>query len=75
MLDLRSGKPTSCSRDGSVGHVRPITPDDADRLRSFHSGQSDESIYLRFSAPIRELSDRDATGSPMWTMSTGSPSS
>ena len=46
-------------RDGSVGHVRPITPDDADRLRSFHSGQSDESIYLRFFAPIRELSDRD----------------
>ncbi|MDQ6896768.1 MAG: GNAT family N-acetyltransferase [Actinomycetota bacterium] len=46
-------------RDGSVGHVRPIRPDDADRLRSFHSGQSQESIYLRFFAPIRELSDRD----------------
>ncbi len=46
-------------RDGSVGHVRPIRPDDADRLRSFHSGQSEESIYLRFFAPIRELSDRD----------------
>jgi hypothetical protein len=46
-------------RDGSVGHVRPIRPDDADGLRSFHSGQSDESIYLRFFAPIRELSDRD----------------
>ena len=46
-------------RDGSVGHVRPITPDDADGLRPFHSGQSEESIYLRFFAPIRELSDRD----------------
>jgi acyl-CoA synthetase (NDP forming)/RimJ/RimL family protein N-acetyltransferase len=46
-------------RDGSVGHVRPIRPDDADRVRAFHSGQSEESIYLRFFAPIRELSDRD----------------
>jgi acyl-CoA synthetase (NDP forming)/RimJ/RimL family protein N-acetyltransferase len=46
-------------RDGSVGHVRPIRPDDADGVRHFHSGQSAESIYLRFFAPIRELSDRD----------------
>ncbi len=46
-------------RDGSVGHVRPIRPDDADGIRTFHSGQSEESIYLRFFAPIRELSDRD----------------
>jgi acyl-CoA synthetase (NDP forming)/RimJ/RimL family protein N-acetyltransferase len=46
-------------RDGSVGHVRPIRPDDADGLRIFHSHQSEESIYLRFFAPIRELSDRD----------------
>ncbi len=46
-------------RDGSVAHVRPITPADADRLRAFHGAQSDESIYLRFFAPLRELSDRD----------------
>ncbi len=46
-------------RDGSVAHVRPITPADADRLRLFHSRQSAESIYLRFFAPLRELSDRD----------------
>ncbi len=46
-------------RDGSVAHVRPITPEDADRLRAFHQGQSDESVYLRFFAPLRELSDRD----------------
>ena len=38
-------------RDGSVGHVRPIRPDDADGVRHFHSGQSAESIYLRFFAP------------------------
>ncbi|GAA1895906.1 bifunctional GNAT family N-acetyltransferase/acetate--CoA ligase family protein [Lapillicoccus jejuensis] len=46
-------------RDGSVAHVRPITPDDAEALREFHRRQSPESIYLRFFAPLRELSDRD----------------
>jgi acyl-CoA synthetase (NDP forming)/RimJ/RimL family protein N-acetyltransferase len=46
-------------RDGSVAHVRPITPDDADGIREFHAGQSDESIYMRFFAPLRELSNRD----------------
>ncbi len=46
-------------RDGSVAHVRPITPDDAEGVREFHAGQSDESIYLRFFAPLRELSKRD----------------
>ena len=46
-------------RDGTVAHIRPITPADADGLRQFHSRQSDESIYLRFFAPLRQLSDRD----------------
>jgi len=46
-------------RDGSVAHVRPIVPDDADRIRTFHGRQSAESIYLRFFAPLRELSERD----------------
>lgn len=46
-------------RDGSVAHIRPISPDDADGVRRFHAGQSEESIYLRFFAPLRELSDRD----------------
>ncbi len=46
-------------RDGSVAHVRPITPNDGDALRRFHNAQSDESIYLRFFAPLRELSDKD----------------
>jgi acyl-CoA synthetase (NDP forming)/RimJ/RimL family protein N-acetyltransferase len=48
-------------RDGSVAHIRPITPADADRVRRFHAGQSDESIYMRFFAPLRQLSDRDVT--------------
>ena len=46
-------------RDGSVAHLRPITPADADAVRRFHAGQSDESIYMRFFAPLRQLSDRD----------------
>ena len=46
-------------RDGSVAHVRPIVPSDARQLQRFHSKQSEESIYLRFFAPIKELSDKD----------------
>ena len=46
-------------RDGSVAHVRPITPADGEAVRRFHAGQSEESIYLRFFAPLRELSDKD----------------
>ena len=45
-------------RDGSVAYVRPITPADAGLVREFHAGQSEESIYLRFFAPLRELSAR-----------------
>ncbi len=44
-------------RDGTVAHMRPITPADADGVRAFHAQQSPESIYLRFFAPVREASD------------------
>ena len=46
-------------KDGAVAHVRPIVPTDADRVRRFHAGQSPESIYLRFFAPLKTLSDKD----------------
>ena len=46
-------------RDGSVAHIRPIRGTDGDLVREFHAAQSDESIYFRFFAPMRELSDRD----------------
>ena len=46
-------------KDGTVAHVRPITPADGEALRRFHAGQSDESIYLRFFAPLKTLSDKD----------------
>src|SRR5699024_9555320 len=45
--------------DGSVAHVRPIRPDDVELIHQFHAQQSEESIYLRFLAPLRRLSDRD----------------
>lgn len=46
-------------RDGTVAHVRPIRPADTPGIHRFHSAQSDESIYLRFFAPLRRLSDSD----------------
>ncbi len=46
-------------RDGRTCHVRPITPLDADRLVSFHSRLSAETIYFRFFAPYPELTERD----------------
>jgi len=47
--------------DGATAHIRPITPQDADRLVSFYSRVSDESKYLRFFAPRPELSPRDVS--------------
>ena len=46
-------------RDGGTAHIRPIRPDDADRLERFHDRLSDETIYFRFFALYRELSARD----------------
>lgn len=46
-------------RDGSTCHMRPISPDDAQRLRDFHSRLSAQTIYYRFFAPYPELTDRD----------------
>ncbi|MEZ5233155.1 MAG: GNAT family N-acetyltransferase [Acidimicrobiales bacterium] len=45
--------------DGGTVHVRPIRPDDADRLVAFHGRQSAESIYYRFFSPRPRLSDRE----------------
>ncbi|CAL9566532.1 hypothetical protein SUDANB121_04770 [Nocardiopsis dassonvillei] len=45
--------------DGGTAHLRPITPDDAELLREFHSRLSPETIYYRFFAPYPRLSDRD----------------
>jgi len=34
--------------DGTVAHLRPIRPTDADPLVAFHEGLSRETVYLRF---------------------------
>ncbi|MFJ6216329.1 GNAT family N-acetyltransferase [Streptomyces sp. NPDC092296] len=46
-------------RDGGTARIRPITPDDADRLVEFYGQVSDQSKYFRFFAPYPRLSDRD----------------
>ncbi|WP_238783137.1 bifunctional acetate--CoA ligase family protein/GNAT family N-acetyltransferase [Streptomyces monomycini] len=46
-------------RDGGAARIRPIAPDDAQRLVSFYEQVSDESKYYRFFAPYPRLSDRD----------------
>ena len=45
--------------DGTTAHLRPIRPDDAEAIRSFHSRQSSESIYFRYFSPRPHLSDDD----------------
>ncbi len=45
--------------DGGTVHVRPIRPDDADRLVALHSRLSSESIYFRFFSPRPVLTDRE----------------
>ncbi len=40
-------------------HVRPISPDDGDRLRKFHEGLSPESIHYRFFSPHSTLTDAE----------------
>src|SRR5215218_5756277 len=46
-------------RDGGTAHVRPIGPDDADRLLAFYHRLSDQSKYFRFFAPHPTLSERE----------------
>ncbi|MEE1940924.1 GNAT family N-acetyltransferase [Streptomyces sp. TRM 70361] len=46
-------------RDGGTARIRPITPEDADRLVRFYEQVSDQSKYYRFFAPYPHLSDRD----------------
>ena len=45
--------------DGATARVRPIRPDDGERLLAFHARQSPQSIYYRYFSPRPRLSDRD----------------
>ncbi|MEU7766111.1 GNAT family N-acetyltransferase [Nocardia sp. NPDC049190] len=45
--------------DGGVVRLRPITPDDADRLQEFHAALSDRTRYLRYFGPYPRISPKD----------------
>lgn len=45
--------------DGGTVHVRPIMPDDAERLEALHASLSPETIHYRFFSPRPRLSERD----------------
>ncbi len=46
-------------RDGGTAHLRPIHPADADAVQAFHTGQSQNSIYMRFFAFKPKLSSKE----------------
>ncbi len=46
-------------KDGRVAQLRPIHPEDAEKLVAFYGRVSDESKYYRFFAPYPKLSPRD----------------
>ena len=46
-------------RDGGTAHLRPIHPSDADAVQAFHTGQSQNSIYMRFFAFKARLSSKE----------------
>lgn len=46
-------------RDGGTAHLRPIHPSDAEAVQTFHTGQSQNSIYMRFFAFKARLSARE----------------
>ncbi|MDO8307990.1 MAG: GNAT family N-acetyltransferase [Actinomycetota bacterium] len=48
-------------RDGRPVHLRPMVPEDADRLRAFHASLSDRTVYFRFFSAKPTLTDDDVT--------------
>ncbi|WP_084495020.1 bifunctional acetate--CoA ligase family protein/GNAT family N-acetyltransferase [Nocardia shimofusensis] len=45
--------------DGGVVRLRPIVPDDADRMQAFHTALSDRTRYLRYFGPYPRISPKD----------------
>jgi acyl-CoA synthetase (NDP forming)/GNAT superfamily N-acetyltransferase len=43
--------------DGTVVHVRPVHPDDAEAIRAMHTRMSARSLYLRYFSAVDEISD------------------
>lgn len=47
-------------RDGTLTTIRPIRPDDAPRLQALVLRLSPESLFLRFLAIVKSISDKEA---------------
>jgi acyl-CoA synthetase (NDP forming)/RimJ/RimL family protein N-acetyltransferase len=45
--------------DGGTVHLRPITPQDADRLVAFHTGLSQRTRFLRYFSAYPRIPERD----------------
>ncbi|MGW4115626.1 bifunctional acetate--CoA ligase family protein/GNAT family N-acetyltransferase [Actinosynnema sp. NPDC004786] len=45
--------------DGGTVHLRPITPDDADKLLAFHGRLSERTRYFRYFGPYPRMPRRD----------------
>ena len=45
--------------DGGTVHMRPIIPDDADRIVALHGRLSERTRYFRYFSPYPKMSDRD----------------
>ncbi|AXK88751.1 Acyl-CoA synthetase (NDP forming) [Nocardia farcinica] len=45
--------------DGGVVRLRPITPDDAEPLQTFHAALSDRTRYLRYFGPYPRIPPKD----------------
>ncbi len=66
MVDLPDGYPEQWEtdallKDGATVRVRPIRPDDAERMERFHDRQSQESIYFRYFRFRPHLNENELT--------------
>jgi RimJ/RimL family protein N-acetyltransferase len=57
----RASDSTIGLHDGTRLIVRPVTPEDRDRLAAAYAGMSETSLYRRFMSPKRVLSGRELT--------------
>ncbi|WP_150462462.1 bifunctional acetate--CoA ligase family protein/GNAT family N-acetyltransferase [Nesterenkonia ebinurensis] len=46
-------------RDGAAAQLRPVGPEDAERLQRMHAAQSESSIYLRYFTYKSKLSEKE----------------
>ena len=51
--------PDALLSDGATVHIRPISPDDAERIVGLHARLSDRTRYLRYFSPYPRIPPRD----------------